>query len=121
MLISFIAIWFVWWKLVNKTRLFEIVTYGIMISFLAAIVDIIGVELVLWGYPNNLIPLVPALVFVDLGALPVIFMLVYQHFNSWKIFAIAILITSFFLAFVFEPITAWLDIYQINTWKYVYS
>lgn len=121
MLISFIAIWVIWWKIVNKSRLFEIITYGVMISFTATIVDELGVALVLWSYPITLVPLFLPLVFVNLGALPIIFMLVYQYFDTWKLFTGAILITSFILAFALEPLTSLLGIYEINNWKYIYS
>jgi hypothetical protein len=121
MLITFIVLWVIWWKYLNKTKLFEIITYGFMISFIATVIDELGVALVLWGYPNTLFPIFPPLVFVNLGAIPIILMLIYQHFKTWKLFIVASLITSLLLAFVFEPLTIWLGIYEIYNWRFIYS
>lgn len=121
MLILLIGIWFLWWKLVDKTRLMEIFTYGLMVSVLSIIFDAIASQSVIWGYPNRLIPLSPPLLLEDLCLLPVIFMLIYQYFTRWKSFSIALLITAFLIAFVVEPIAVWLDIFQLNKWEYQYS
>lgn len=121
MLIIFIATWFIWWKLVNKTKLLEIVTYGLLVAFLFTILDFIGAEYVLWGYPNMILPLMPSLFVADLGSFPVIYMLIYQYFPDWIKFTIAITIASSFLAFIAEPIAVSLDIYQMNNWQHLYS
>jgi len=121
MLIIFIATWIIWWKFVDKTKLMEIVIYGLMVSFLATILDLIGTEFVLWGYPNMLLPLMPPLAIVDLGVLPVVFMLIYQFFAGWKSFFIAMIITSLAFSFIGEPIAVWFDMYQINNWRHLYS
>lgn len=121
MLVLFIIAWFIWWKLVDKKRLMEIVTYGLLVSILSTIFDITATQSVFWGYPNRLVPISPPLLFEDLCFLPVIFMLIYQYFTSWRSFSIALLITAFLLAFAVEPIAVWLDIFQLHSWKYGYS
>jgi len=120
-LILVIFIWYFWWKKVDKTRLLEIVAYGLMFAIVATVADLFGVELVLWGYPNMLIPLMPPLFIADFSVLPVTFMLVYQYFSNWNSFAIATLITSFILSFIEEPIAVWFEFYQLNNWKHLYS
>jgi hypothetical protein len=121
MIIISIAVWLIWWKLVNKSRLLEIITYGLMVSFLSVILDLIGAELVLWGYPNMIIPLMPPLLIVDIGVLPVTYMIIYQNFPDWKKYIIAISITAFLISFIGEPIAIWLDMYEMNNWQHIYS
>ena len=120
-LILVFLLWFFWWKRVDKTRLLEIAFYGLMVAITATVIDLIGTESVLWGYPNMLVPLMPPLFVVNFSLLPVIYMLVYQYFSSWKSFVIATLIISFIFAYGLEPLAIWLDIYEMNNWKYLYS
>ncbi|HEY5560312.1 MAG TPA: CBO0543 family protein [Clostridiaceae bacterium] len=121
MVISFLIAWFVWWKLVNKSRFAEIVTYGLLVAMVSIILDIIGTSNVIWGYPNMLVPLAPPMFYADMCSMPVIYMLIYQYFRSWKSFIIAMTITAFIIAFIGEPIAVRLDIYELNSWKYLYS
>ena len=121
MIITFMAVCIIWWKLVDKTRLLEIVAYGLMVALLSTIFDIAGAEMVFWGYPNMVEPLIPPLFIVDLGVLPVAYMLVYQYFTDWKKYIIAMSVTAFFFAFIGEPIAEWLNMYQITNWKHIYS
>ena len=121
MLISVIILWFAWWKLVNKSKLLEIVTYGLFITLISSMLDIIGTEDILWGYPNMLIPLAPPLLFADFCVIPIIYMLIYQYFTTWKSFIIISTISGFLNAYVCEPIAISLQIYQMNNWKHIYS
>jgi hypothetical protein len=121
MLIMFIMSWYIWWKLVYKNRLHEIIIYGLMVIIGATILDIFGTEFVLWGYPNMLIPTAPPLFFVDICILPIIYMLVYQYFTRWKSFLTAMIITAAIISFIGEPIAVWLEIYELNNWNHLYS
>lgn len=121
MLILFIVLWFIWWKLVNKSKLLEIIAYGLFIMLISLIIDIVGTNNVLWNYPNKLIPLVPSLLFADLCAMPTIYMLIYQYFTTWKSFIAASIISGFLNAFICEPIAISLQIYEMNSWKHIYS
>lgn len=122
MLIFFILVWVIWWKLVDKTRLAEIVLYGLMIGLAATLMDVVGVAFILWGYPNMFSPLVPPVFSITVyGLLPIAFMLTYQYTTDWKSFAIATVIVSIILAFVAEPVAEGLGILQLNKWKHLYS
>ncbi|MDP4156135.1 MAG: hypothetical protein Q8929_10915, partial [Bacillota bacterium] len=57
----------------------------------------------------------------DNGILIVAHMTVYQFFRKWKSFIIANLVMAAIFTFIFEPLTVWLDIYQLDNWKYIYS
>ena len=121
MLFLFISLWFIWWRRVNKTKLFEIVTYGVMVALIASVIDIIGCETVLWGYPNDLVPLISPLTVTDFCLIPISYMLIYQYFVNWKPFIIASIILSALYVFVAEPIAVYLDIFQLHNWKHIYD
>jgi hypothetical protein len=115
-----IFVW-TWWKLVDYNRIIEILLYGCLVSLFASFLDVVGVSMVLWGYPNMLIPLVPPMIFIDFILLPIPFMFVYQYFESSKPFVIAIIVLSALFAFVIEPLLVWFKIYSIHNWRYIYS
>ncbi|WP_232311219.1 hypothetical protein [Robertmurraya korlensis] len=43
---------FIWYKLVDKERFFEILSYGLIATCLSTVLDVIGVDLIRWGYPG---------------------------------------------------------------------
>jgi len=110
-----------WWRLVDRKRLFEIMTYGLLVALVTGFLDAIGVETDAWDYEYDLVPLLDVLIVYDISALPVTYMLIYQYFHAWRAFAIAHIIVSFVFAFVFEPILMWLDIYHPLKWEHIYS
>ncbi|HCC08244.1 MAG TPA: hypothetical protein DEP72_08835 [Clostridiales bacterium] len=120
-IIAFILVWAIWWKWVDKTRLLEIIAYGLMVSSLATVIDLIGMNMVLWGYPITLLPFTLPLYVADLGMIPVIYMLVYQNFSNWKSFIRAVFVMAVIVAFVVEPLNVWTGIYEMNNWNYLYS
>lgn len=116
-----IVSWMVWWKLVDKSRMKEILLYGATLTIVIVFLDDIGSELGLWSYPYQFIRLIPRLNSIDFSVLPVFHMLLYQYFRSWKAFIAANVIMAFLFAFIAEPIFVWLDIYDTDHWKYIYS
>lgn len=122
MLISVLASWFLWWKFVDKKRIVELFAYGMSLSCLIVCLDSTGTELGLWAYPYKLIPFFNRLFFtVDMGMLPVIYMLMYQHFRKWRPFIVAHVFLAIILAFIMEPIAVWLNIYVMVKWSYLSS
>ena len=113
--------WIIWWKFVDKKRIFEILTYGLFIIFAATLSDVIGSELVLWNYPTRLLPIVPRLLPFDFTIAPFIFMSLYQYYPKWKSFIIASIITSLVLSFIIEPLLVTINLYELITWKNIYS
>lgn len=110
-----------WWKLVNRKKLLEIIVYGFFASGLAVLFDVIGETTVLWDYPYLVIPMDYILIDTDYSVLPVIYMLVYQYFPSWKGFIIANIVVSAVFAFLAEPLLVWIGLYELHGWKYIYS
>jgi hypothetical protein len=121
MFILFVSLWFIWWKLVNKAKLLEIVTFGAIVGVIASTIDTIGCESVLWGYPNDLIPLIVPLIVTDYCLIPISYMFLYQYFVDWKSFFIASIVLSALYVCVAEPIAVKLDIFQLNNWQHVYD
>jgi len=113
--------WFIWWRYVDKTRLTEITLYGAITLILAAFLDAILSELVIWEYNHYVIPLWPRLISADFTLLPVTYMFIYQYFRQWKQFLLGMFVVSALYSFVGEPLLIWLDIYKLHGWKHIYS
>jgi len=113
--------WFIWWKFVNKKRLTEILSYGLLVVITTCLLDEIGSSLNFWGYPYKIVPLIPRLIAVNFTALPVVYMFIYQYFSEWKLFAMASVLMAALFAFIGEPIIIWLDIYRMYHWNHIYS
>ena len=112
---------FLWWRLLDKKRLIEILLFGLFIAIISSIIDGIGTELNAWDYPIKLGPMYFPLVVVDLLMLPYILMLLYQYFADWKNYLVAITIASAIFCFIIEPFLRYTGIYVLYTWKYHYS
>lgn len=113
---------FLWWKLVDKSRLLEISMVGLFTSGIAFILDQIGTSLGLWIYPYTLTNLERDLWAVaDFSLLPFFYMMFYQWFPRWKTYLLVILLFSLFAAFIGETIFQLLGIYKLLNWSHVYS
>ncbi|MBP2643517.1 MAG: hypothetical protein H6Q67_1404 [Firmicutes bacterium] len=58
-------------------------------ALLTGLLDAIGVEMDAWEYKYDLVPLLDVFIAYDISVLPVSYMLIYQHFRTWRSFAIA--------------------------------
>ncbi|WP_367759296.1 CBO0543 family protein [Ammoniphilus sp. 3BR4] len=112
---------FIWWKIVDKSRVFQILTYGLMVSVVSIVLDFAGINLVWWGYPNRLLPMIPPVFPFDISIVAVLNMLLYQYFLTWKLFIRAKLVLAATYSFIFEPLLVKLGLYELYTWKYWYS
>lgn len=115
--LSVLTIWFV---ILDKRRILEIATYGLMVATVGFLGDSIGLYLVLWQYKASLTP-IPQIVEIHLILMPVFYMVIYQYFNTWKAFLIASVTLAFLFALVLEPLLVWLNIYELYSWKHFYS
>lgn len=111
----------IWWKIVDRKRLFEISTYGLLILVFSGLLDAIGVELDAWEYKYDLLPLLDVFIVYDISVLPVTYMIIYQYFPNWRSFVIACGVVALVFSFVSEPLLIWLDIFQLVKWKHIYS
>lgn len=113
--------WLIWWKLVDKKRIEEILLYGFLIAIITLTIDSIGLFLNLWEYPYELIPVIPFIIPIDLAVVPCITMLFYQNFKSWKLFIVIIVIFALVSSFIAEPVFILMGFYKLHNWKLFYS
>ncbi|TYP72020.1 CBO0543 family protein [Paenibacillus methanolicus] len=113
--------WVIWWRLVDKKRLKDIVLFGISISYLIFLLDHIGYELNLWLYPHKLFRFIPESSAFDLGILPVLHMLLFQYFIRWRSYLIANTLMATVFVFILEPLSVWIGLYKLLHWEFVYS
>ena len=73
------------------------------------------------AYPVTLIPILPHLISVNYSMVPIIYALIYQYFPRWNSFIIANIILALVFSFILEPILVWMNLYDLVTWKYIYS
>jgi uncharacterized membrane protein YeaQ/YmgE (transglycosylase-associated protein family) len=109
------------WRVIDRKRLFELLTVGGLTLIFSTFIDIITVQYGLTGYPISLAPISPSLFTATLVIIPAIYMLLYQFFYTWKSFLFASVITGIFLAFIGENLLRWLDIYEYIQWNSFYS
>jgi hypothetical protein len=113
--------WIVWWKLVDKRRITEILLLGMTILITASLLDELGTELQLWYYPFMPIPLYPQLVPVNFTVLPITYMLIYQFTPKWRSYIAATIIMATINSGIGEPFLSYIGIYKLIHWKYIYS
>jgi len=121
LLFFLVAPWFVWYALIDKRRLKEMLVYMFLTSAIAILMDEIGSNLTMWIYPYNVIPMLPRLVTANYSTVPIIYVLIYQFFPRWKSFIAANLILTLIFSLALEPILVWAKLYRLVTWRYVYS
>ncbi|KUO77251.1 MAG: hypothetical protein APF77_01230 [Clostridia bacterium BRH_c25] len=113
--------WFVWYRLVDKRRLKEMLLYLLLTAGIATLLDEIGANLTMWIYPIKVIPALPCLITANYSVVPIIYVLIYQYFPRWKSFIVANIILTLVFSFILEPILVWAKLYYLITWKYSYS
>jgi hypothetical protein len=111
----------IWWKYIDRQRFLEITAFGLLIDIIVIIHDVVGSSLLLWDYPNKFIPVMPNMLPIDFAAIPLAFMLIYQKYQAWKTYFIAVVILSAVLSFIGDPILVWLNLYQPLSWKHYYT
>lgn len=119
--VLFIVPWFIWWKVVDRERIFNILSYGLMVMLVSMSLDAIGVEYDLWEYHYQLFPLQDILIVYDFSVITVAYMLIYQYKRLWKPFVLSHIALSGLFAFAAEPALVFLGYYQLLEWKYIYS
>lgn len=116
-----LLVFYVAWKMLSRTRLFELLTLGGLTVIVSTLLDIITVQYGLTGYPNSLFPISPSLFLGSFTMIPVIYMLIYQYFSTWRSYITAMIVVSVILSFVVENFLRWLNIYQYINWNSIYS
>ena len=113
--------WFLWWKLADKKRFFELLIFGLLVETIVTVLDELGCQLNFWEYRYDIEPLFPRLIPMNFTMLPISYMLIYQYFMRWKTYLIASSIIATCFAFIGEPIFNYLNIYELLNWRHIYS
>jgi hypothetical protein len=117
----FVVCVYIWWKLIDKSRLSEILLYTLIITLIILILDELGEELTLWDYPVDIVPLFPPISAINLSCLPAVYSIFYQLFRTWKSFIIASILMVLVFCFIAEPFFVWAGVYQMIKWKSYYG
>ncbi|WP_174612828.1 CBO0543 family protein [Virgibacillus ihumii] len=120
LLLITVLVWIIWVTLVDKKRLNIILLAGFIPSFMASIMDKIGLTTYLWSYSYHLLPSIEAYS-INLAIIPVGYMLLYQYVSKWKKYLIVLAVLTAFAVLVAEPVFVFLDIYTMHAWKHLYS
>jgi hypothetical protein len=117
----FIMPWLIFIKYLDRDRSLQIWSFGLIVIIITSFIDDLGSELSAWIYPIKFVPVGLLAYPFDFSIIPVTLMLIYQYFNTWKTFSIALVSQATIFAFIGEPISVWLGTVTYLKWKYIYS
>ncbi|UHA60615.1 hypothetical protein KDJ21_002460 [Metabacillus litoralis] len=120
LIITFVILFIVWIRLLDKSRLLIILLFGFITLNIVTFLDTLGGELQIWEYPKMILPWGPRILCIDL-MISIYFMLLYQFFTKWRSYIFASIILSAIFSFIFEPIAILLGIYIQLSWSHFYS
>lgn len=121
-LIVLIAISYaIWWRIVDKQRLSQILLFGSFVAVSRIVMDIIASNIGLWSYDICETPFVPSPFLHDFTLTPLTLMVVYQYCRSWKKFLVWTAIAVGIISFVFFPILTTFHFLTLYKWNLIYS
>jgi hypothetical protein len=103
-------------KLLDKKRLVELLLYGSLASVFSVVLDIFLENRNLFLYKARLLPMIPSIFIYDITALPLYYMVLYQHAATWKKY----LCIETFLSFISPPKSQFISI-QVFDCKFTCS
>ena len=117
-----VIVYTVWIKLVDTSRLRDLLLLGSLSAVGFAIADMIlsgyfGVV----EYKIRPFPLEPPIFIVSITKGPILYMLVQQYTSSWKSYALWTSIGTAVLTFALLPAYSLLGIFQLHKWNYFYQ
>jgi len=121
-MVAFIAISYaIWWVIVDKRRLSQILLFGSLVAVGRVMIDIIGTNAVLWSYDIRETPFYPSPFQHDFTLTALALMAVYQYCHSWKKFLVWTVVATGIISFVFFPILTTFGFLKLYNWNYFYS
>jgi|GEM_PF-941170 len=115
------AVYAIWLKVVDKSRIQSILLLGSLSA-----VGLIIADMVLMGYFGvaeykiSLFPVEPPIFIVSITEAPILYMLALQYTSSWKAYLLWAGIGTAVLAFGILPLYSLLGIFQLHHWNYLY-
>lgn len=119
-IVFLLVLYVIWIKIVDKSRLRELLLYGALLSVASVLVDLIAVTIGLWEYNISLFPLSPAPFPFDFTVLPILYMIVLQYTSSWRNYFIGSLLAAFVFSFIIEGVYIWLEIKILHKFNLFY-
>jgi len=121
-MIALIAICYaIWWVIVDKRRLSQILLFGSFVAIQRVVFAIIGTNAVLWSYDIRETPFFPSPFQLDFTLMAMVFMVVYQYCHSWKKFLIWTGVVAGMISFVFYPILIKLGFLTFYHWNLFFA
>jgi len=121
-MIALIAISYaIWWVLVDKRRLSQILLFGSFVAIQRIVMDIFGTNTVLWSYDIRPTPFFPSPFENDFTLIALALMVVYQYCHSWKKFLIWTGVVTGVFSFVLFPILITFGFLKLYHWHIIYS
>jgi hypothetical protein len=114
--------WVIWLKFyIDRKRIFEVLTSGFIVGAFSITLDVIGVDFMLWAYPEQILPVIPPLFPADLTVIPIGYMIIYQYFKAWKSYLLMNVFLAALFGYVIEYLFIKWNIFQLINWTHSYS
>lgn len=107
--------------LIDRSRLREVLLFGLLLAFLFGYTDVIATEYGLWEYKTRVMPVKSSAFPFSYTMNPIFHVFAYQFGNTWRSFALLNTIAAVFFAFIAHPFYVWADILWLGNWNYFYS
>ena len=121
-LVALIAISYaIWWVIVVKRRLSQILLFGSFVAVGRIVMDIIGTNAVLWSNDIRETPFFPSPFQHDFTLIALALMAVYQYCHTWKKFLIWTGVVVGILSFVYGPILITFGFVKLYHWNILSS
>lgn len=116
-----IVSYIIWWKLLDKSRLVELLLFGSLLAVMSAVIDTIADNLMLRQYKVKIFPFTPGFFPYHLTLAPIILMLVYQYMNNWRNYFIATVFVAAIYSFAIVPLFVAIGEVQLLNWNHGYT
>ncbi|WP_205668646.1 hypothetical protein [Ammoniphilus sp. CFH 90114] len=107
--------------IVKKEKLLQSIAFLGVIYILNKNLDDVATALDWYDYRIQLEPIIPTMLPANLIIIPMGLSMIYQRFEKWKSFFIALAVFSGFVSFVSLPLMKWADIYLQKSWNAGFS
>ncbi|HWR42216.1 CBO0543 family protein [Sporomusa sp.] len=120
--VLFLAVsYIIWWKLLDKSRLIELLLFGSLLAVMSAVIDTIADNLMLWQYLVKIFPFTPAFFPFHLTLAPITLMIVYQYTNNWSRYLLGTVFAAAIYSFIIAPLFVAIGEVQLLKWNHGYT
>lgn len=112
--------WIVWVKIRDKKDTVRLLFVGLIVMMITVTLDNIGISYHLWDYDWQVMPFTNLFIPYDFTLFPVAIMLILQFKPKINMYIKAVAF-AFISAFIFEPLSVWMAMYDKQHWQYWYS